>query len=61
MQSNGQVREEFFPEPRAVIAAVAAIAATYAYFLIFAQFGFLRADPSRVRTKTPHLIPPWCV
>ncbi len=51
MQTNGQVREEFFPEPRAVIAAVAAIAATYAYFLIFAQFGFLRAVQDSVGTS----------
>ncbi len=43
MQSSGQWRAEFFPEPRVVAATVAVIATTYAYFLIFAQFGFLGA------------------
>ena len=43
MESSGQVREEFNPEPRMVAVAVGVIAATYGYFLIFAQFGFLHA------------------
>lgn len=43
MQSSGQVREEFNPEPGTLALAVGVIAATYGYFLIFAQFGFLGA------------------
>lgn len=34
--------EEFVPAPTAWFAAVAAVATTYVYFLIFAQFGFLK-------------------
>lgn len=34
--------EEFQPAPLALAAAVGAVAATYVYFLIFAQFGFLK-------------------
>ncbi|HEX2860515.1 MAG TPA: hypothetical protein VHN79_02700 [Lacunisphaera sp.] len=33
----------FHPTRRSLVAATLAVAATYAYFLIFAQFGFLRA------------------
>ena len=35
--------EEFHPSLRALVVAVSAVAATYFYFLIFAQFGFLKA------------------
>ena len=31
------------PGPKAVVVAITVVAATYAYFLLFAQFGFLRA------------------
>lgn len=34
--------EEFAPTPAAWLAAVGAVATTYVYFLIFAQFGFLK-------------------
>jgi hypothetical protein len=34
---------DFRPEKRAIVAAVISVAATYAYFLLFAQFGFLKA------------------
>jgi len=36
-------REEFQPSFRALVSAGMAVAATYLYFLIFAQFGFLKA------------------
>ena len=35
--------QEFRPEKKVIVAAVTAVAATYAYFLLFAQFGFLKA------------------
>ncbi|MEO6992591.1 MAG: hypothetical protein ABI273_03080 [Lacunisphaera sp.] len=34
---------DFRPETKRIVAAVTAVAATYAYFLLFAQFGFLKA------------------
>ena len=34
---------EFQPQKKATVAAVITVAATYAYFLLFAQFGFLKA------------------
>src|SRR6478735_939871 len=34
---------EFRPSRRAMVAAIAVVAAVYIYFLIFAQFGFLQA------------------
>jgi cytochrome c oxidase cbb3-type subunit 2 len=37
------LREEFNPSERSLVAATVTIAATYIYFLIFAQFGFLKA------------------
>jgi len=37
------LREEFNPSERSQVAATVTIAATYVYFLIFAQFGFLKA------------------
>ncbi len=40
---SAQSRETFQPSWRAQTAVVVAIAATYGYFLIFAQFGFLKA------------------
>ena len=43
MPSTAEQREEDLPETRELAAAVGAIAATYGYFLLFAQFGFLRA------------------
>jgi MFS family permease len=39
--SVATARGEFRPAPAAFLAAVVAVAAGYAYFLIFAQFGFL--------------------
>ena len=42
-RSSGPPREEFKPSLRALVVTVLAVAATYSYFLIFAQFGFLRA------------------
>jgi hypothetical protein len=38
-----EVREEFEPPGRSMVVATVTVAATYAYFLIFAQFGFLKA------------------
>jgi hypothetical protein len=38
-----EVREEFEPPGRSVVVATVTVAATYVYFLIFAQFGFLKA------------------
>jgi len=38
-----ELREEFDPSERSLVAATVTIAATYVYFLIFAQFGFLKA------------------
>lgn len=35
--------QEFRPGKKVIFAAVTAVAATYAYFLLFAQFGFLKA------------------
>ena len=35
--------QEFRPGRKVIISAVTAVAATYAYFLLFAQFGFLKA------------------
>ena len=35
--------EEYRPSPAAFFAAIVAVAAVYVYFLIFAQFGFLKA------------------
>lgn len=40
---NEDWREEFHPAGLVVVSATLAVAATYAYFLIFAQFGFLKA------------------
>ena len=40
-------REEFRPSLRTLIATVIAVAATYFYFLIFAQFGFLQTVQAR--------------
>lgn len=37
------LREEFDPSERSQLVATATIASTYVYFLIFAQFGFLKA------------------
>ncbi len=37
------LQEEFYPSERSQVAATVTIAATYVYFLIFAQFGFLKA------------------
>ena len=37
------LREEYNPSERSQVAATVTIAATYVYFLIFAQFGFLKA------------------
>ncbi|HEY4245510.1 MAG TPA: hypothetical protein VGM64_01575 [Lacunisphaera sp.] len=34
---------DFRPETKRIVAAITAVAATYAYFLLFAQFGFLKA------------------
>ncbi len=36
-------REEYHPTNTSLVAVTAAVAATYTYFLIFAQFGFLQA------------------
>jgi hypothetical protein len=38
-----EVREEFEPSERSLVVATVTVAATYVYFLIFAQFGFLQA------------------
>ncbi len=38
-----ELREEFNPTERSLVAATVTIAATYLYFLAFAQFGFLKA------------------
>jgi cytochrome c oxidase cbb3-type subunit 2 len=38
-----ELQEEFYPSERSQVAATVTIAATYVYFLIFAQFGFLKA------------------
>jgi MFS family permease len=38
-----ELREEFDPPERSLVAATVTIAATYVYFLVFAQFGFLQA------------------
>lgn len=40
---NEDWREEFRPAALVVVSATVAVAATYAYFLVFAQFGFLKA------------------
>lgn len=42
-ERENQPREDYFPSGRSLAAAVSAVTATYAYFLIFAQFGFLHA------------------
>ncbi|MBI2511861.1 MAG: hypothetical protein HYV96_07780 [Opitutae bacterium] len=39
---RGQYHEEFIPQNSAWFGAVLAVAATYVFFLIFAQFGFLK-------------------
>jgi len=53
---NASGRDDFHPAPMAFWAAVVAVAAGYAFFLIFAQFGFLAlvnqttgADESRLK------------
>lgn len=42
-EQEPQEQEEFFPTERSQLAVIVAVAATYVYFLIFAQFGFLQA------------------
>jgi hypothetical protein len=42
-ERKNEPREDYTPSGRSLGAAITAIAATYAYFLIFAQFGFLHA------------------
>lgn len=42
-EQEPQEQEEFFPSERSQLVVVVAVAATYVYFLIFAQFGFLQA------------------
>jgi hypothetical protein len=39
---RGEYQEEFTPQTSAWVAAVVTVAATYAFFLLFAQFGFLK-------------------
>lgn len=39
---RGEYHEEFTPPTSAWVAAVVTVAATYAFFLLFAQFGFLK-------------------
>lgn len=48
---------EFRPSPPARLVAVLAVAATYVYFLIFAQFGFLRIVQEAVGASGPLLKP----
>jgi cytochrome c oxidase cbb3-type subunit 2 len=38
-----ELRGEFYPPERSLVAATVTVAATYLYFLAFAQFGFLKA------------------
>lgn len=42
-ESENEVEEEYCPPGRSLVTATAAVAATYVYFLIFAQFGLLQA------------------
>lgn len=42
-ESDDSWQEVFYPPELSLAAAITAIAATYGYFLVFAQFGFLKA------------------
>ncbi|MBI2518083.1 MAG: hypothetical protein HYV95_14355 [Opitutae bacterium] len=48
IRHNADWREEFQPAGLVLASATLAVAATYAYFLVFAQFGFLKAVTAAV-------------
>lgn len=54
-------REKFDPSGRSLVAATVTIAATYVYFLIFAEFGFLKAMGEAVGGENKLLRPAMAV
>lgn len=48
IRHNADWREEFHPSGLVLVSTTLAVAATYAYFLVFAQFGFLKAVQATV-------------
>lgn len=52
-----ELREEYNPAERNLIVATVTVAATYVYFLAFAQFGFLRAVEAAVGGQNALLRP----
>ncbi len=49
---RGEYQEEFTPQTSAWVAAVVTVAATYAFFLLFTQFGFLKIVRAAVGERT---------